>query len=459
LRPPNIFTGGQRTLDEGIPSIDLIPPSPVLSHKPLNILNASQLGVGVGVAGGVGGGVSSTAGSSSSMHSVIIDDISKSSSSTAAATPIYVPTISSSAEAQSQSHSLNDVSVGSSPPAGDMAVPGLGRNANTGASTSGSSSSERLPLAPPPQQGSFKQRLRRGSSKKRRSSALALATEDNPARRTQEEEEEQHQQQQQQQLNNGGDNSFFARSGNTAVGGSSSGAKETNRLSPQNSIRRLSNTLSIGSGPVGSRRASACIFNSQVYQNLNQPPKLRPGSGQRRMSSIELAFSKTSHLNLHNLEANRKSLSYTNSKMDLDKWNKSYGNLNEPDNMLQQYMEARDKRKNSISHYNLKKRLEEKELQQLQQLHQQQLLQQRQDSFSSTTQQQHQQMHRLSKDQQQLAMQPHSMVPGGGERYSKLKMLIEQLTPKHFTTEREDYSLYIFPEDNRYVEGWVQVSP
>jgi len=169
------------------------------------------------------------------------------------------------------------------------------------------------------------------------------------------------------------------------------------------------------------------------------------------MSSIELAFSKTSHLNLHNLEANRKSLSYTNSKMDLDKWNKSYGNLNEPDNMLQQYMEARDKRKNSISHYNLKKRLEEKELQQLQQLHQQQLLQQRQDSFSSTTQQQQQQLqqHRLSKDQQQLAMQPHSMVPGGGERYSKLKMLIEQLTPKHFTTEREDYSLYIFPEDNR----------
>ncbi|XP_033168961.1 voltage-dependent T-type calcium channel subunit alpha-1G isoform X5 [Drosophila mauritiana] len=446
LRPPNIFTGGQRSLDEGIPSIDLIPPSPVLSHKPLNILNASQLGVGMG------GGVPSTAGSSGSMHSVIIDDISKSSSSTAAATPIYVPTISSTADAQSQSHSLNDVSVGSSP-GGEIPATGMGRNANTGASTSGSSSSERLPLAPPPpQHGSFKQRLRRGSSKKRRASALALATDDNPARRTldnqarrtQDEEEEQ------QQLNNGGDNSCLLRNSSAVVSGSSSGTKETNRLSPQNSIRRLSNTLSIGSGPVGSRRASACIFNSQVYQNLNQPPKLRPGSGQRRMSSIELAFSKTSHLNLHNLEANRKSLSYTNSKMDLDKWNKSYGNLNEPDNMLQQYMEARDKRKNSISHYNLKKRLEEKELQQLQQLHQQQLLQQRQDSFSSTTQQQQLQQHRLSKDQQQLAMQPHSMVPGGGERYSKLKMLIEQLTPKHFTTEREDYSLYIFPEDNRF---------
>lgn len=375
---------------------------------------------------------------------MIIDDISKSSSSTAAATPIYVPTISSTAEAQSQSHSLQDVSVAPTP-----------CSVGTGASTSGSSSSERLPLAPPPapqqqQQlstgsGSFKQRFRRGSSKKRRPQpGTSSALEDGQAQMQEEEEDHQH-----LHLNNGS--------------GSSSGAKETNRLSPQNSIRRLSNTLSIASGPpmggaygAGSRRASACIFNSQVYQNLNQPPKLRPGSGQRRMSSIELAFSKTSHLNLHNLEANRKSLSYTNSKMDLDKWNKSYGNLNDPDNMLQQYMEARDKRKNSISHYNLKKRLEEKELQQLQQLHQQQLLQQRQDSFSSASpQQQSGGGHRLSKDQQQqqLAMQPHSisMVPHGGERVSKLRMLIEQLTPKHFTTEREDYSLYIFPEDNRWV--------
>lgn len=361
---------------------------------------------------------------------------------------------------------MNDVSLGG----------------NTGnASTSGSSSSERLPLAPPPQ-GGFKQRFRRSSSKKRRPGSgnaeeghLGMA-----GAAGQDEDEEQ------RQLNNNGDNSFLLRGGGAAGGspggGSGGGAaardspstsKETNRLSPQNSIRRLSNTLSIGSGPVGggmgagSRRASACIFNSQVYQNLNlnQPPtRLRPGSGQRRMSSIELAFSKTSHLNLHNLEANRKSLSYTNSKMDLDKWHKSYGNLNEPDTMLQQYMEARDKRKNSISHYNLKKRLEEKELQQLQQLHQQQLLQQRQDSFSSATQQPYPtpghsaggSHPRLSKDYQQqqhqhlqlAAMQSHSTVPGG-ERYSKLKMIIEQLTPKHFTIEREDYSLYIFPEENR----------
>ncbi|XP_032588774.1 uncharacterized protein LOC6585509 isoform X5 [Drosophila mojavensis] len=472
LKPPNIFSGGQRVLDEGIPAIDLIPPSPVLAHKPLNILNASQLqghagtvgglggaGVGAGIgaggnggsgAGGVGGAAagssSLSSGSSnqlssllpsalaSSMHSVIIDDISKNSSTSAAATPIYVPTISSVASTlqpptESHSHSLNlsELSLSS-------AVGGAG-----GSVGSTSSSSERLPLAPP---SSFKQRFRRSSSKKRpsphpqRPDDQHLADEEEP------------------QLNNGsGDNSYLLRSSpvpamGMAAGGT--GPKDTNRLSPQNSIRRLSNTLSIGSGP-GSRRASACIFNSQVYQNLNQPPKLRAGAGQRRMSSIELAFSKTSHLNLHNLEANRKSLSYTNSKIDLDKWQKSYMTLNEPD-MLQQYMEARDKRKNSISHYNLKKRLEEKELQQLQQLHQQQLQQQQQQ------QQQPQQLEsqlppqQLAKELQLLSMQRHSMVPCGssGEHVSKLKMVIQRLTPKHFTAERESYSMYIFPEDNRF---------
>ncbi|ALC48765.1 Ca-alpha1T [Drosophila busckii] len=293
LKPPNIFSGGQRVLDEGIPSIDLIPPSPVLAHKPLNILNASQLqghtpshSLSAGSAGSSSSGiiVGDVAGGSSSLSSVIIDDISKNSGTAAAATPtpIYVPTMLQ-------------------PPA-DLNLSEL--SLAGGASTSGSSSSERLtPLtpttiatSPPPltNASGFKQRFRRSSSKKRTRA----------------------QQHEQEELNNG---------------------KDTNRLSPQNSIRRLSNTLSIGSvggvgGGVGSRRASACIFNSQVYQNLNQAPKLKAGAGQRRMSSIELAFSKTSHLNLHNLEANRKSLSYTNSKIDLDKWQKG----SEPD-MLQQF--------------------------------------------------------------------------------------------------------------------------
>ncbi|XP_041450490.1 uncharacterized protein LOC111069365 isoform X11 [Drosophila obscura] len=493
LRPPNIFTGGQRTLDEGIPAIDLIPPSPVLTHKPLNILNASQLGLGVGGTGGVAfaGGAGSIGSTGSSMHSVIIDDISKSSGSAAAATPIYVPTISSAstvgaggmglgheqglqppaAESHSYSHSLNDL-TGSGSGSGTGTGSATGPASSAAASTSGSSSSERLPLAPAPYSGagggSFKQRFRRSSSKKRRPQPTAAAEDSISGH----EEEEQLQQ---QQLNNGSDNSHLLRSsagggggGGGGLGGGSTGgtaAKDTNRLSPQNSIRRLSNTLSIGSAgspgaALGSRRASACIFNSQVYQNLNQPPKLRPGTGQRRMSSIELAFSKTSHLNLHNLEANRKSLSYTNSKMDLDKWQRSYGNLNEPDNMLQQYIEARDKRKTSISHYNLKKRLEEKEIQQLQQLHQQQLLlqqqqqQQQQQDSSSSSQQPHSQSlsqsHRLSKEFQHLALQPHSMVSSSGDRMSKLKMIIERLTPRQFAMERESYSMYVFPEDNKF---------
>ncbi|XP_033150434.1 voltage-dependent T-type calcium channel subunit alpha-1G isoform X5 [Drosophila busckii] len=418
LKPPNIFSGGQRVLDEGIPSIDLIPPSPVLAHKPLNILNASQLqghtpshSLSAGSAGSSSSGiiVGDVAGGSSSLSSVIIDDISKNSGTAAAATPtpIYVPTMLQ-------------------PPA-DLNLSEL--SLAGGASTSGSSSSERLtPLtpttiatSPPPltNASGFKQRFRRSSSKKRTRA----------------------QQHEQEELNNG---------------------KDTNRLSPQNSIRRLSNTLSIGSvggvgGGVGSRRASACIFNSQVYQNLNQAPKLKAGAGQRRMSSIELAFSKTSHLNLHNLEANRKSLSYTNSKIDLDKWQKG----SEPD-MLQQYMEARDKRKNSISHYNLKKRLEEKELQQLQLLHQQQ--QQLEAAASQShlpPQQLTKELHQLQQQQlqqeqqqqlQQQQQQPHSMLQtsGGGDNMSKLKMLITRLTPKHFTDERESYSMYIFPEDNRF---------
>ncbi|XP_062137719.1 uncharacterized protein LOC133847019 isoform X11 [Drosophila sulfurigaster albostrigata] len=485
LKPPNIFSGGQRTLDEGIPAIDLIPPSPVLAHKPLNILNASQLQghpvVGATAAAttsvGVGSGSSSDQLSSllpgaltSSMHSVIIDDISKHSSTSAAATPIYVPTISSStvtaslqppAESHSHSHShslnLSDLSPMTVSLTGSVssALGGIGGGLAGGgggsASTSGSSSSERLPLAPA---SSFKQRFRRSSSKKRRG-----ATGDEHFGGHVDLEEEQ------QQLNNGSDNSCLLRSTTTtaaAAAGATTqaivtptaqGHKDTNRVSPQNSIRRLSNTLSIGSGP-GSRRASACIFNSQVYQNLNQPPKLKPGAGQRRMSSIELAFSKTSHLNLHNLEANRKSLSYTNSKIDLDKWQKSYTNLNEPD-MLQQYMEARDKRKNSISHYNLKKRLEEKELQQLQLLHQQQLQQQQQQQQQMQLAE-HSQLppQQLTKELQQLSLQQqqqqqHSMVPCG-EHMSKLKMLIQRLTPKHFTIERESYSMYIFPEENRF---------
>ncbi|XP_030381070.1 voltage-dependent T-type calcium channel subunit alpha-1G [Scaptodrosophila lebanonensis] len=448
LKPPNIFTG-QRSLDEGIPAIDLIPPSPVLAHKPLNILNASQLqghAAGTGSSSGQLNQLSSLIPSAlgSSMHSVIIDDISKNSSTSAATAPIYVPTISSAATISTLQpppssagraltpdsvEGVNELSPLTASLPGSVSSSTAAVAPGSAASTSGSSSSERLPITG----SSFKQRFRRSSSKKR-PPLKPTAADDNIGAPDDEE----------QQLNNGSDNSCLLGV-SAALRGETTSApkhKETNRLSPQNSIRRLSNTLSIGSGP-GSRRASACIFNSQVYQNLNQPPKLKAGAGQRRMSSIELAFSKTSHLNLHNLEANRKSLSYTNSKIDLNKWEKSYTNINEPD-MLQQYMEARDKRKNSISHYHLKKRLEEKELQQLQQQHEAQMQSQLQpEHLSKDLQQQQQQQQHYQHHQQ------HSMAVSG-ERVSKLKILINRLTPKHFTAERESYSMYVFPEENRF---------
>lgn len=382
LRPPTIFTGGQRSLDEGIPSIDLIPPSPVLAHKsPVNILNASQLESNTAAPATTNCSLLPTAlngSGASNIHSVIIDDISK-NSTPATSGPIYVPTISSTA-AKLQLPSFN------------RGEPGVTSNSATSLSSTIHEPSEPLQRLP-----SLK-RFRRTSSKRKKTEHVTP-------------EDLEH------QLNNGSDNSCLLTdcatsrsdvylkpsSPNLAIRN-----KETNRLSPQNSIRRLSSSFSIGSGP-GSRRASACLFNSQMYQNLNQTSKLHACPSRRRMSSIELAFTKTSHLNLHNLEPSRKSLSYTNSKMDLDKWQKSY--TNETD-MLQQYIQERDKRKNSICQFPKKRNEEE------------------------------------GREEHTKEQQHSSFL--SSERFSKLKMLIDRLIPHDFTNERRTYSLYIFPEENRY---------
>lgn len=384
MRPPTLFSG-QRSLDEGIPSIDLIPPSPVLPHKShVNILNASQLESSTVSNNFVPTSPSCSLlptalnGSGPGVHSVIIDDISK-NPTTATAGPIYVPTISSTAA--------------------KLQLPtfGHGRSETNVSSNSATSLSSAMAEAPEPLQRlpSLK-RFCRTSSKRKKHDPTP--------------EDLEH------QLNNGNDNSclltdcsssradVFLKPSTTNVPIKN---KETNRLSPQNSIRRLSASFSIGSGP-GSRRASACLFNSQMYQNLNQSSKLNMGPSKRRMSSIELAFTKTSHLNLHNLEPSRKSLSYTNSKLDLDKWQKAY--TNETD-MLQQYIQERDKRKSSICQYP-KKRNEE-----------------------------------LPKDEHTKEQQ-HTFVTTS-ERYSKLKIIIDRITPHNFTEERKSYSMYIFPEDNR----------
>ncbi|XP_065366192.1 voltage-dependent T-type calcium channel subunit alpha-1G isoform X2 [Calliphora vicina] len=392
LRPPTLFSG-QRSLDEGIPSIDLIPPSPVLPHKPhINILNASQLESNTnnslnnyGQAGATSSLLpSSLNGSGSGIQSVIIDDISKNSNS--AAGPIYVPTISSTAAKLQLPTFTHTRSESGSATAG---TPVLSTQPSTLSSNAQESSAEPLQRLP-----SLK-RFRRSSSKRKKPDTLTA-------------EDVEH------QLNNGSDNSCLLTDSPSARAEAflkpstpnlSVKSKETNRLSPQNSIRRLSTSLSIGSGP-GSRRASACLFNSHMYQNLNQPSKLHSATGKRRMSSIELAFTKTSHLNLHNLEPSRKSLSYTNSKLDLDKWQKSYACVGETD-MLQQYMQERERRKNSISQY--PKKINEEEF----------------------------------KEQQ------HSTV-SHSERMSKIKILIERLVPHDFTNERRTYSLYIFPENNRF---------
>ncbi|XP_037808576.1 voltage-dependent T-type calcium channel subunit alpha-1G isoform X5 [Lucilia sericata] len=388
LRPPTIFSA-QRSLDEGIPSIDLIPPSPVLPHKQhINILNASQLESNTnnslnnfGQAGANTSLLSSSLNGSGGMQSVIIDDISKNSNS--ASGPIYVPTISSTAaklQLPTYAHTRGESSSSTGPAVLSTQASTLSSNAQESAEPL-----QRLPSL---------KRFRRSSSKRKKADILTA-------------EDVEH------QLNNGSDNSCLLTDSPSvraeaflkpSTPNLSVKSKETNRLSPQNSIRRLSTSLSIGSGP-GSRRASACLFNSHMYQNLNQPSKLHSAPGKRRMSSIELAFTKTSHLNLHNLEPSRKSLSYTNSKLDLDKWQKNYACVGETD-MLQQYMQERERRKNSISQYP-KKIIEE------------------------------------TKDQQ------HSTV-SHSERMSKIKILIERLAPHDFTNERRTYSLYIFPENNRF---------
>lgn len=414
------------------------------------------------------------------MHSVVIDDISKNSDASASG-PIFVPTTISTVSTPSMSLPAG-TGASAGPGAGGVLITNGGAGGcgggnavssieisplnaavvvTTGAmpltstatttatlvtpsNASQASSVETPPTLPStntsatistPLMGMQRipslKRFRRSSSKRKKKTADAgSGAEDD----------------EQQQLNNGSDNScllaphsngggalrtepFLSPSRTPTASGTTLTAnnqtnqqktKDTNRLSPQNSIRRLSTTLSIGSiPPLGSRRASACIFNSQLYQNLNQPPKLyAPSAAHRRMSSFELAFSKSSQLNLHNLEANRKSMSYTNSKLDLDKWQKSYMNLPEPD-MLQQYIQEREKRRSSISHYSRQQQLQHK-----------------------------QQKETELEDAQYLSAEQHSRMQSSGHM-SKLKILIERLKPTNLTEQRESYSLYIFAEDNR----------
>lgn len=139
--------------------------------------------------------------------------------------------------------------------------------------------------------------------------------------------------------------------------------KDTNnKFSPQNSVRRAS---------ISGRRSSYMYNNSQLYQNLNRQNSMMnqsPNISQRRMSSIEHVFEKSSNFN--NLD-NQNTTGLQNSKIDLDKTEKSLSNLNIPELQTQIVSE------------------------------------------------------------------------------SKIKRLIKRLEPTLFMEERDDFSMYIFPEDNR----------
>lgn len=135
-----------------------------------------------------------------------------------------------------------------------------------------------------------------------------------------------------------------------------------NKFSPQNSVRRASTS---------GRRGSYMYNNSQLYQNLNRQQSMinyqAPNISQRRMSSIEHVFEKSSNFNTLD---NQNTAGLQNSKIDLDKTEKSLSNLNIPEIQTQIVSE------------------------------------------------------------------------------SKIKRLIKRLEPTIFMEEREDYSMYIFPEDN-----------
>lgn len=143
------------------------------------------------------------------------------------------------------------------------------------------------------------------------------------------------------------------------------------------------------------RRNSYVFNNSQVYQNLNRRNSFKNyqhnPNNRRRMSSIEHVYQKASFINAYNLE-NQTIHAFKNSKIDLNKSEKSI-----------------------ISNINLSG----------EDLHQSQQLQNMQTS------------------------QPQIQLMDDHRNVSKIKRILKRLKPEKFTEEREDYSLYMFPRDNQ----------
>lgn len=181
---------------------------------------------------------------------------------------------------------------------------------------------------------------------------------------------------------------------NNSVSRTSSFLQPANRI--QNDTRDanvLTPRNSIRRSSTIGRRASCIYNNTQFYHNLNRQTSIKNYRMSRRMSSIELAFEKASNMNINNIE-NRNSLALRSSKIDLDKWQKSLSNLNIPESQPPAATQPAPPQEST-------------------------------------------QIGRSNSQQQQT------------EHVTKLKILIELLKPTHFIQEREDYSLYLFPEDNR----------
>ncbi|XP_037914604.1 voltage-dependent T-type calcium channel subunit alpha-1G isoform X4 [Hermetia illucens] len=182
---------------------------------------------------------------------------------------------------------------------------------------------------------------------------------------------------------------------NNSVSRTSSFLQPANRI--QNDTRDanvLTPRNSIRRSSTIGRRASCIYNNTQFYHNLNRQTSIKNYRMSRRMSSIELAFEKASNMNINNIE-NRNSLALRSSKIDLDKWQKSLSNLNIPESQPPAATQPAPLQEST-------------------------------------------QIGRSNSQQQQT------------EHVTKLKILIELLKPTHFIQEREDYSLYLFPEDNRF---------
>lgn len=190
-------------------------------------------------------------------------------------------------------------------------------------------------------------------------------------------------------LNNGREKSQISRSDQhilQAVNRIQNDTKE--EAAPAAALGNRQRRMSSASGgSLQNRRAS--LANNQLYMNLGRRSSKNINSPiimSRRMSSLEQAYEKVSNINIYNFEQPAQVKTEDKTKLDIGALQQSLCNINIP-------------RRTSGGVLN-----------------------------------------------EYYEMQVPSPVP----EKSKLRKLIERVTPHQFIEEREDYSLYIFPETNKY---------